>query len=118
MWNPEHDSYFKTLANNEAVELCEHNNPEGDDVLLTPPSKGGWKTTLDYLREEGILRGYPGMVNAPWIEAAAIRLSKVSHKEKDGRHTKTIKDVSVALMWQPEYDHHARREGIQPKSWK
>ena len=36
-------------------------------------------------------------------------------KKKEGRRIETFKEVSVSPMWQPEYDHHACREGINPE---
>ena len=52
------------------------------------------------------------MLDKPWREAAALRLSVRTRKEKDGRRTETIKEVLIQPMWQPEYLHHASREGI------
>ena len=94
-------SYFTTLPCKSAVELCESINSEGGDVLLMPPTSGGWGTTMASLRKLYILEDHPSMLDKPWKEAAALRLSVRTRKEKAGRHIETIKEISVSPMWQP-----------------
>ena len=55
------------------------------------------------------------MLDKPWKEAAALRLSVRTRKEKEGRRIETIKEISVSPMWQPEYELHTSQEGIIPK---
>ena len=70
------------------------------------------------LRMKNILQDYPSMLDKPWKEAAALRLSVRTRKEKEGRRIETIKEISVSPMWQPEYELHASQGGITPiKHW-
>ena len=91
---PKAEAYFKTLACDEAVDLCKSINSEGADNLLMPPSHGGWGTTMGYPRERKILQEHPSMLDKPWKEAAALKLSVVTRKEKEGQSIKIFKKKS------------------------
>ena len=124
MWEPKGrvKAYFTTLPCKSAVTLCESINSDGGDVLLMPPTSGGWGTTMGSLRTHNILQDYPSMLDKPWREAAALRLSVRTRKENHRWRIETIKEISVSPMWQPEYELHTSQEGITPKntgtSWR
>ena len=67
-----------------------------------------------------ILQDYPSMLDKPWREAAALRLSVRTCKEKEGRRIETIKEISVSSMWQPDHEP-AKKELFQKNtgtSWR
>ena len=74
MWEPKGrvKAYFTTLPCKSAVTLCESINSDGGDVLLMPPTSGGWGTTMGSLRTHNILQDYPSMLDKPWRKAAAL----------------------------------------------
>ena len=65
MWEPKDcfKVYFTTLPCEAAVDLCESINSEGADILLMPPSHGGWGTTMHpWLKQTDRPIALPGIV--------------------------------------------------------